>query len=185
MQEIEFQAWPKIARLNREVIITEKIDGTNAAIIITDDGRIGAQSRNRLITPEDDNYGFAGWVERNKEVLIPMLGPGRHFGEWWGAGIQRGYGLIGGDKRFSLFNLHRYKDVDFSPLPNMGLVPQIHTDEMYVDLSHVKYAISALEKIGSFAAPGYMDPEGVVVYHIASETLFKVTCKDDDKRKGN
>ena len=27
-----FQGWPKIARLNRDIIITEKLDGTNAAI---------------------------------------------------------------------------------------------------------------------------------------------------------
>lgn len=31
---IEFKAWPKIPRLFRDVIITEKIDGTNAAIHI-------------------------------------------------------------------------------------------------------------------------------------------------------
>ena len=27
-----FRDWPKIARLNRDVVITEKIDGTNGAI---------------------------------------------------------------------------------------------------------------------------------------------------------
>lgn len=37
---IEFQPWPKIARLNREITITEKIDGTNAAVIITEEGEV-------------------------------------------------------------------------------------------------------------------------------------------------
>jgi hypothetical protein len=48
---IEFQAFPKIPRLVRDCVITEKLDGTNASIIITEDGQIGAASRNRLITP--------------------------------------------------------------------------------------------------------------------------------------
>lgn len=195
MDQIEFKAWPKIARLNREVIISEKIDGTNAAIIITDDGQVGAQSRNRLITPGDDNYGFASWVDRNKDALVQMLGPGRHFGEWWGAGIQRGYGLTNGDKRFSLFDVHRYKEVDFSLVDNVQLVPTfIHRydrDEEgdfvgpgYSMLKDVNDAIELLKKFGSRAMPGYMNPEGVVVYHIAADTLFKVTCEDDEKWKG-
>lgn len=40
-----------------------KLDGTNAAIQFKD-GKIQAQSRSRMITPEDDNYGFARWVEQ-------------------------------------------------------------------------------------------------------------------------
>ena len=42
MSDLTFEAWPKIARLNRDCIITEKIDGTNAAVIVTDDLRVGA-----------------------------------------------------------------------------------------------------------------------------------------------
>lgn len=193
---IDFKAWPKIARLNREVVITEKIDGTNAAIIITEDGEVGAQSRNRLITVGDDNYGFASWVDKNKDALVKMLGPGRHFGEWWGAGIQRGYGLTNGDKRFSLFDVHRYKEVDFSLVDNVQLVPTFtmrHDRDMdgeftspgYCMLEDVPQAIRLLKEYGSRAMPGYMNPEGVVVYHIAADTLFKVTCEDDHKRKGN
>lgn len=34
-----FQPFPKIARWSREVIITEKIDGTNASVIVSDDGK--------------------------------------------------------------------------------------------------------------------------------------------------
>ena len=111
-----FKAWPKIPRLENEVYhITEKIDGTNAAIIIkplekfvdalpiwyNDVYAIGAQSRTRLITPEDDNFGFAKWVKDNAEQLIADLGVGYHYGEWWGNGIQRGYGLE--ERRFSFY----------------------------------------------------------------------------------
>ena len=102
---VEFKEFPKMARLSREIVITEKIDGTNSQILITEDGDIFAGSRTRWITPENDNYGFAKWVEGNKSELLNM-GPGTHFGEWWGNGIQRNYGLK--EKRFSLFNTIRW-----------------------------------------------------------------------------
>ena len=60
---VEFKAWPKIGRYNPfNVTITEKMDGTNACIIIEDGFIVGVQSRKRLITPDDDNFGFAQWV---------------------------------------------------------------------------------------------------------------------------
>src|SRR5512139_3329369 len=97
---IEFKAWPKIPRIeNEKVSFTEKLDGTNACIIIDEEGNFACQSRTRIITPEDDNFGFSRWAYENKDELM-KLGEGHHFGEWWGNGIQRGYGLT--EKRFSL-----------------------------------------------------------------------------------
>ena len=72
MSDIELRPWPKIARLNRDMTVSEKIDGTNAAIIVTDDLQVGAQSRSRVITPEADNHGFARWVARNAETLASL-----------------------------------------------------------------------------------------------------------------
>lgn len=106
--EHAFVEFPKLARAARQCIITEKIDGTNAQVYISDDGftmKVG--SRTRWITPQDDNFGFAAWVEANREELM-KLGPGRHYGEWWGSGIQRAYGLPKGERRFSLFNVSRW-----------------------------------------------------------------------------
>ena len=34
----EFKPWPKTPRWNRQVVITEKIDGTNAAVGFTPEG---------------------------------------------------------------------------------------------------------------------------------------------------
>jgi hypothetical protein len=45
---VSFAEFPKMARLSRECIITEKIDGTNAQILITEEGEIYAGSRTRL-----------------------------------------------------------------------------------------------------------------------------------------
>lgn len=80
-----FRAWPKTPRLFRDMVITEKIDGTNAAVIVAD-GKLYAQSRKRIITPDDDNFGFASWVAEHPELV--ELGEGYHYGEWWGKGIQ-------------------------------------------------------------------------------------------------
>lgn len=85
----EFVEFAKIYRLNRKMICSEKIDGTNAQIMITEDGQFLIGFRTRWITPTDDNHGFARWATEHKDELIAGLGVGKHFGEWWGQGIQR------------------------------------------------------------------------------------------------
>jgi hypothetical protein len=192
----EFAAFPKIARLNRDIMITEKLDGTNAAIGVLEDGTVYAQSRTRLITPQQDNMGFAAWVEKNADILR-LLGPGLHFGEWWGVGIQRGYGLT--ERRFSLFNATRWLNTDGKHaadynilreinhvLPAITVVPVLYEGpwhEAVMDAFVPKLEVERLKINGSQAAPGYNRPEGIVVYHKASNFLFKVTCEKDEKPK--
>lgn len=207
----EFVEFPKMARLSRQCIVTEKIDGTNAAVVIEElDGHVPdeaiwvggglaiyAQSRTRFITPEDDNYGFARWVVQNAEALAIFLGPGRHFGEWWGQGIQRGYGLS--EKRFSLFNVARWCLAGTEPkqiptadprvvkmqdvLPACcGLVPVLY--EGLFETGEVHKALHELRMNGSRAAPGFPRPEGVVVFHVAGNVGFKKTLDKDDEWKG-
>lgn len=177
-----FESFGKIGRLSREVIITEKIDGTNAQIIIGEDGEFATASRTRLITPTDDNYGFSKWAHDHKDELMQM-GPGRHFGEWWGQGIQRNYSQPA--KRFSLFKVSRWgeggKDADKKPAC-VGVVPLLWRGDF--DTNAIKGVMHTLEKGGSIAAPGFMKPEGIVIYHTANGVLFKKTIEDDDKGKG-
>lgn len=168
----DFIPFPKVARLFRNVVITEKIDGTNACVHVADDfTTVTAASRSRWITPQDDNHGFAKWVAAHAEELRE-LGPGFHFGEWWGSGIQRGYGLK--EKRFSLFNSHRWTE---KRPACCGVVPVLaqHTMSTGVILD----ALESLRVNGSVAAPGFMKPEGIVIYHTASDQLFKVTLDND------
>ena len=173
---MEFLEFPKIARLSRECIITEKIDGTNAQVYITDEGEIHFGSRTRWITPQDDNYGFARWGMEHLDELM-LLGPGRHFGEWWGAGIQRKYGVP--DKRFSLFNVTRWDTPD---RPGCCLVvPTLYRG--LFDTAIVAHCLSELESKGSQAAPGFMKPEGIVVYHAAAGIGFKKTIEKDSEPK--
>lgn len=177
-----FRPFPKMARLAREMIITEKLDGTNAQILINDTGdKISAGSRTRMITPEDDNFGFARWVEANKEELL-KLGPGRHFGEWWGQGIQRNYGLK--EKRFSLFNVRRWGPTGENPPPACcHVVPVLYTGTF--NSLDISITLDVLRVEGSKAVPGFMKPEGVVIFHTAGGYLFKKTFEKDDTGKGD
>lgn len=175
-----FEAFRKLPRLNRECIITEKIDGTNAQICVTELGEVFAGSRTRWITPEDDNFGFAKWVKQNETRLAELLGPGRHFGEWWGAGIQRGYGLK--EKRLSLFHSDRWAEVAEQSEGLLSVVPVLHRGMF--DTKTAQEIVNTLRQCGSIAAPGFMRPEGIVVYHKAGDVYFKATLDKDESPKG-
>jgi hypothetical protein len=180
MSEVEFQSFNKIARLARNCVITEKIDGTNAQIYIGADGEFLCGSRSRWITPGDDNYGFARWAHGHKDELM-QLGEGRHYGEWWGSGIQRGYGLVNGDKRFSLFNTARWNG-DNLPPACCSVVPVLFSG--IFSSSAVDDALRELTLGGSKASAGFMRPEGVVVYQVAGRCYFKKTIEKDEEPKG-
>ena len=217
-----FVPWPKTPRLFRDMTITEKIDGTNAAVHVrpfTDvesgpdpsdragmtvidmaDGSVPlvvwAQSRNRALLDGADNAGFAAWTAANADTLADILGVGTHYGEWWGSGIQRGYGLAKGDKRFSLFNVARYRNfgavhedgyVDFdrfAVLDTIGLdtVPVLYEGPFQTDIAG--HILRRLELDGSHAEPGYMKPEGIIVHHTAANQVFKALIENDDLPKG-
>src|ERR1700731_4680286 len=149
-----FEEFPKIPRLKREVVITEKVDGTNAQIAWVEitglpagtegdvatadyaadahradplclgvfpglrDGdsamALYAGSRTRWLgtSSSADNFGFAKRVLEHADELR-ALGAGRHYGEWYGLGIQRNYGLQ--EKRFALFNVARWNAMNPQP----------------------------------------------------------------------
>lgn len=207
---IEFKAWPKIPRWNRDIIITEKIDGTNGAIIIEEhpfgthvDGApadamlvlgpnveeydglpkveylVAAQSRKRVITPNDDNHGFAAWVYENAVELVKVLGEGIHFGEWWGSGINRGYGCNNGEKYFSLFNVKRWDDkYDEETWPaGLSIVPVLYQGPLH--WASIVMAKGNLIHHGSAARSPFMQPEGIVIYHTAANEMFKITLEND------
>jgi len=208
------------------MIVTEKLDGTNSQVYIHDerflvdtevkgvraqigkpigqipflhshDGiHIAAGSRTKWITPEQDNHGFARWVRDNAPALA-ALGHGRHFGEWWGQGIQRKYGLS--EKRFSLFNTRRWclHGTEPKPIPSnnpiaeirmqqplpeiVGLVPVLY--EGPFDTMVCEGMIEYLTEFGSKAAPGFMNPEGICIFHEAAQVVFKKTIEDDANPK--
>lgn len=220
---MEFQEFPKIARLSRECVITEKIDGTNASVVIEAaeliadwtgsaatpwltkvtgaDGKdygIAAGSRTRYITIHNDNHGWANWVLAHASELVG-LGPGRHYGEWWGSGIQRGYGRQKGEKFFSLFNVARWHAEGTEPYISVSgdprlppksseaapaccsVVPVLYRGEFSTEV--VGTQIERLRALGSVASPGFMKPEGVICYHVAANLYFKKTIEKDAEHK--
>lgn len=191
---LEFKPWPKTPRLRRNCIITEKIDGTNAQILIAPDDDLDdaggvrvtldgpvrhivkAGSRKRWITPQADNFGFADWVWDNALDLARLLGPGRHYGEWWGQGIQRNYGLD--HRTFSIFNVARW---NHRPAIHIGdhridCVPVLAEATFSDDV--VQGALDALRAGGSRAAD-WPHPEGICVYHTQSRQVYKVLLEND------
>jgi hypothetical protein len=223
MTVIKASDYPKfksIPRLHRRVVLTEKIDGTNglveitladaeAILTLTGDEQGGivvfdeqgtpfvvrAGSRNRWLTIDNDNFGFARFVRDNAQALL-ALGAGKHYGEWFGKGIQSGYGLD--EKRFALFNVAKWYDPRDpevteqyrATFPKAQPAPEVVTVVPVISVIDGKYlneavddALNTLESEGSFIAPGFENPEGVVVFHDAAGAYFKATIKNDEQPK--
>jgi len=215
--------FPKMARLLREVVITEKIDGCShyGSKVNTDTGymaigsivnqkldcnvlsynfekkqfeyckvtnwfkkpasykdfiTIKLKGRTRWITPEDDNFGFYKWAHQNKDELM-KLGPGMHWGELVGSRIQKGYGLKNGERRFYLLNTSRGTNNPDTP-KCCRVVPILYKG--IFDTVEAQKCIDNLFLHGSVAFPGFMNPEGIVIYHIAGNVGFKKTIKNDE-----
>lgn len=176
----EFKSFAKIHRLSRQIVITEKIDGTNGIVYVPDNENepLLAGSRNQWINV-GDHFGFGTWVKENTEELR-LLGPGYHYGEWWGSGIgKRGYNIPKGEKRWSLFNVHRW---ELNHPKCCSVVPVVARGLFTTEL--VEQAIQHLRINGSLASPGFMKPEGIVIYHTQGNVLFKKTLEKDEMSKG-
>lgn len=199
-----FEKFPSLTRFSHGWTITEKLDGTNAAVVIVPNEQVSlhqidsgealahtnapggftifAQSRSKLIYPGKgtDNHGFAQFVKDNAAALIETLGEGRHFGEWVGKGInKRGYDLD--QKVFALFNTHRWTGVE---LPDrVRVVPVLAEGYLGEPGSEFQRILDALKLSGSVFAPGFMDVEGIVMRHGPSGTLFKKTFDYDEQGK--
>lgn len=182
----EFKPWPKISRMKSGVgvTITEKIDGTNACIIIEQGKLTGVQSRQRLISPGDDNFGFAFWVYDNEEALLG-LGDGYHFGEWAGPGIQKNPHNLP-EKRFYLFNT--FRPVESLPEGVVYQVPVLYQGDYSSEA--VERIIYELKSGGSKITPDGTTSnkgkaEGIILYFHDTRSYLKWTFEyQDGKWKG-
>ncbi len=192
----EFHKYFKIPRIENETFtISEKIDGSNGLIYVhharfddvkkgVDRSYILAGSRSKWLIDDGsktwDNHGFGSWVEENEEDLY-SLDEGYHYGEWYGKGINRGYGLL--DKRFMLFNYGRYAEklrlADSGLLFNMPTKVQVETvfhhnvkfEQLFQIIAEVRYHLT---HDGSKHVQGYIKPEGLIVRSELSGKLWKV-----------
>lgn len=219
----EFKSWGSTPRFHKGLHITEKIDGTNAGVSIqgfskgegkfdpgngrfvegeTMDYVVRAQSRKRIITPDNDNYDFAKWVWENAEGLANILGFGYHYGEWYGEGIQKNPLAVQG-RRFALFNTWHWaakgnvERLRGSGIPGLTHVPVLHdeTRDGPADYMTIPAIIKGLQAGGS-RADGYktlpnaykMDfyvegPEGIIVWQRETKQRYKILLHEDDKHK--
>lgn len=212
---MDFKAFPKVPRLFREVVVTEKIDGTNAQVLIQEilDGvdptshdtiraimpdlrayAIKAGSRSRWLSRTEDNFGFFQFVHENRWALVRALGTGRHHGEWFGRGIQRGYGMK--HRCFAVFN----QDYEFEPVKDadgnviIDKVPcagRRDAQEQPEFLGNLITMLSLVPKVDSKTdgqptqLPYGTGPmEGFMLYFPKANVTFKITT-DGDGHKGS
>ncbi len=163
--EPEFRKWPKIKRfLDAEMVITQKMDGTNSQILFDDVTSTGAGgfmwavgSRNKWLTATTpDNFGFYAWVEKNSAKLYEALGPGRHYGEWCGPGIQLSEGLK--ERKFFSFNAFLGIEERFQAL--VEPVPILYQGPF--SLAAMYDALKDLKENGS-KVNGFKPCEGIIV----------------------
>ena len=210
LHDLEFAKFGSIGRLYRDVVITEKIDGMNACIVIKqvlDDElyrnaltvvsgvpyggysdcrfAVGVQSRKQFLSLDNDIQGLAAWVQEHAHELVLALGPGYHYGEYWGKNIQRSYH----QKRnwFSLFNSKRWNKNNVGHIDGLLVVPILYSGP-YEDWVN-QMQLHRLDTEGSHAAQEVDDrkldfrAEGIVGWHVALDTYYKVTL-DGDGHKG-
>lgn len=193
----EFQKFNKIARLSRDIVITEKLDGSNICLCINENNELFVGSRNHWLDGNSDNFGSWHWAMDNKEALL-RLGQGYHYGEWIGKGIQRNYGLD--ERRVYLFNVNKWcmwneepKVISINPktgeekkqekAPKCCYVVPVLYQGIFCE-GAIDSCIKMLDQQGSRAISGFKPAEGVVIFHKASGTLFKKTIENDEKPKG-
>lgn len=189
----EFKKWESTPRWHKGLTITEKIDGTNACIIIYN-GQVKAQSRKRLITPDDDNMGFAKWVYENAGALTDTLGYGYHYGEWFGPGIQKNP-LGVESKRFALFHATKYTEAngyELNKVDGLETVPLLFHGQ--ASAWTIPSALQGLETYGTkvqgaarrevinaFDEKVWVNAkaEGIIVWHKETQQKYKILLEDD------
>lgn len=222
----QFRKWSSTPRWHKGLRVYEKIDGTNGCVIVqrvglTDLGMVPkdavavlddsqefgywvrAQSRSRIITPGNDNFGFAKWVHDNSWALAHVLDQGYHYGEWFGEGIQKNpLGIEG--RRFYLFHAWYWArpenalKLSQSGVTGLGHVPVLHDPDTHGEATwetipaimddlawygtKVEGAVGVVS--GYAHEPDTMArPEGIIVWHKDTQQKYKILLDNDSVHK--
>jgi len=124
---------------------TVKLHGTNAGVCYNTTDGLWAQSRENIITPVQDNAGFAFFVESNKEDFLKLISqvdlytkgdPTNNtisiYGEWCGGNIQKGVGITNLEKSFFIFGVKITPHVDPNDLEAVKANPAYWVDHSYL-----------------------------------------------------
>jgi tRNA-binding EMAP/Myf-like protein len=139
----------------REVLYVGKIklDGTCAAVQIHPDKELICQSRSKIITPEDDNAGFARWVKNNEDYFnsLKQNTPFIVFGEWCGQGIQKRCSISKIDRKvFCVFAIQYGDEFDFGPESiAKSLISSVINNDIFVlpFMDHIEIDYDNTEKL--------------------------------------
>lgn len=102
---------------------TVKLHGTHADVLIFPDGKIGTQSRNRVICLDSDNLGFAAFAASRAATIKDLAEQIREryrvrnlaqeptgtvllAGEWIGHDVQKGVAICQLSRRFVICGIH-------------------------------------------------------------------------------
>lgn len=131
---------------------TVKLHGTNAAISIRD-SEYFCQSRNRIITPENDNLGFAAFVkELDVFSVFPDIGDVTWFGEYIGKGIQQKVAVSQLERKFIVFaalygdEWIDIRDFEFNH-PSVKNIYSFQTSQVVIDFNKPDFVIPALDRL--------------------------------------
>lgn len=142
-----------------------KLHGTNSAIVFDSEGNFYCQARNRIVTEESDNCGFAFWVNKEGHKIWDNvkshydLGSFDHiviYGEFSGPGVQKGVAL--NDLPNKIFVIFAVKTIneeeshweDFEGMENPDI--NVYTSKMIpaweidVDLNYPQKAIPKMNE---------------------------------------
>jgi RNA ligase len=107
------------------VHVFPKLDGTNAVVWLGDDGVVRAGSRNREISVENDNQGFAAFVHANAEAFLRFFASNSGcilYGEWLVPHTLKTYRAEAW-RKFYIFDVH-----DGSAYPGSYVPFEIYTE---------------------------------------------------------
>ena len=180
-----------------------KLHGTNAAVRVTTDGQVAAQSRSQIITPQDDNAGFADWVSRNVDYFYQLKSNSdlTIFGEWCGSNIQKGVAIAQIKRKvFAVFAIQyggvngQLARLEIRPEKIRNVLPEqedifvlpYYGEPVRLDFGNKERLQAATEQINSMvAAVEKVDPwvketfgvegtgEGLVMYPETNEVVFR------------
>jgi len=124
---------------------TVKLHGTNAGVCYNRIDGLWVQSRENIITPEQDNAGFAFFVESNRDVFTHIMAEVMIknnldmdtntisvYGEWCGGNIQKGVGITNLPKSFFIFGVKITPHVDANDLEAVKKNPAYWVEHSYL-----------------------------------------------------
>lgn len=161
------QSWASYHNIKTPTLVVEgtvKVHGTNAGLVRpVGGGEIIAQSREREVSIESDNAGFASWVEANKDslqdlfdriefVTKPTSGFVQVFGEWAGGNIQSGVGVTGLPKFLMIFGIRISETAEYQIWEPKEVYEQVFAEWTNPSVFH-KYQFKNWELTIDFANP--------------------------------